>query len=69
MFNFAGNLMNLAANKNEKNGFTFSLPKTKKSSSHMSEYLNKNKSQKSGSFNGASLKLPNLFGKVMNSKK
>lgn len=60
--------MNFSGDKNNKDGIS-SIPKAKKTTSHMSDYLNKNKNQKSNSFNGTSIKLPSIFGRVAVKKK
>jgi hypothetical protein len=62
--------MNLAGNKNDKD--SMSIPKMKKTSSHMSEYLNKNKSQQSKKgivVNEGSVKLPSIFNRFAIKKK
>jgi hypothetical protein len=59
--------MNLVGNKGGNQNSV--IPKMKKTTSHMSEYLNKTKSQKPMSAQGSSTKLPGIFGRVMNSKK
>jgi len=67
---FSGSLLNLAGNKNDKD--SMSIPKMKKTSSHMSEYLNKNKSQQSKkpiSLNEGSVKLPSIFNRFAIKKK
>ena len=60
MFAFAGNLMSMSGSKGDKT----TMPKIKKTSSHMSDYLNKNKTQKPASVAGTAIKLPGIFGRV-----
>ncbi len=40
------------------------MPKIKKTSSHMSEVLNKNKAQKPSGFTPSTFKLPGLFNRL-----
>lgn len=65
--NFSGNLFNLADLKGGKSDM-ISL-KNKKTSSHMSEELNKNKVQKPMSGNFSTNKLNSIFSKFSKTKK